>query len=534
MPTAARKWRVVAALLLVTAADVARSQYVAPVLPAIPRIDETTGAENRPLTRRWTVRPEITLREAYTDNAFIGTGTPRSDWVTQVTPGIRIDGRSPRLAASLNYAPSAIYYARNPDGNDFVNNLDAFGRVEAVERFFFVEARGRIGQDFVNPFAAQPVDLTTATPNRREIRSFSLSPYVRHEGTVLEYELRNSNTWTDSTTAGLGKFRTEHWTGHIARPVRLFGASLEFDHTDISYYDSLVDRGDDKSRLYRARLYWQPDPAWRLSVSGGEEENNYVLQQTQRSSIYGGALAWRPSARTSGDLEYEHRFFGPSRLARLNHRTPLSAWSVAYSRDTSTFQQEALRLPPGNTTELLDAVFAARVPDPDQRRALVEQFINTSGAPAFLANSLAFYTQRVYLREGVDASVAFIGKRNSIAFTAFATENSDISADALGLLPDAILLARRIKQRGFGTYAQHSLTPTTSIGARASRINSRQEQPAELDSRNDYFSLTLNHTMSPKTFAFTGVSVSRFHSEDPLATPNQDVNTAFVGLTHRF
>ena len=535
MPTAARKGRVVAALLLLTAAEVARSQYVTPVLPAIPQqAADPTLPQNRTETRRWTVRPEITVREAYTDNAFIGTGTPRSDWVTQVTPGIRIDGRSPRLTASVNYAPSAIYYARNSEGNDFVNNLDAFGRLEAVEKFFFVDARARIGQDFVNPFVAQPVDLTTATPNRREIRTYTLSPYVAHQGADLEYELRNSNIWTDSTTAGLGKFRTQQWSGHIARPVRLFGASLEFDHTDISYYDSLVDRGDDTSRLYRARLYWQPDPAWRLSVSGGEEENNYVLQQTQRSSIYGGAIAWRPSARTSADLQYENRFFGPSRLARLDHRTPLSAWSIAYSRDTSTFQQEALRLPPGNTAGLLDAVFAARIPDPNQRRAAVDQFIAASGAPASLANSLAFYTQRVYLREGVDASVAFVGKRNSIAFTAFAAENSDISADALGLLPDAILLARKIKQRGFGTYAQHSLTPNTSILARASRINSRQEQPAVLDSRNDYASLTLNHTISPRTYAFTGVSASRFYSEDPLVTPNQDATTVFAGLNHRF
>lgn len=519
---------------MLSAAEAARSQYVTPVLPAIPQVGATTVAGDRLETRRWTVRPEITLREAYTDNAFIGTGTPRSDWVTQVTPGIRIDGRSPRLTVDFNYAPSALFYARNSEGDDFVNNLDAFARLEAVEKFFFVEAKGRIGQDFINPFAAQPVDLTTATPNRRETRTFSLSPYFRREGTQLEYELRNSNTWTDSTTAGLGKFHTEQWSGHISRPVRLFGASLEFDNTEIRYYDSLVERGDDRSRLYRVRLYWQPDPAWRLSASGGEEENNYVLQQTQRSSIYGGALAWRPSPRTSGDFEYENRFFGPSRLARLSHRTPLSAWSVSYSRDTTTFQQEVLRLPPGNTSALLGEVFAARIPDLNQRRAVVEQFVTASGAPAFLANSLAFYTQRVYLREGVDASVAFLGKRNSIAFTAFAAESSDISADALGLLPDAILLARRIKQRGFGTYAQHNLTPNSSIVARASRINSRQEQPAELDSRNDYFSLTMNHTASPKTILFAGVSANRFYSDDPLVTPNQDATTVYVGVNHRF
>jgi len=508
MPTAARRWRALAGLLVTIAANV----------PAA----------------NWTVRPEITLRETYTDNAFIGVGTPTSDWVTQVTPGIRIDGRSPRLTANLNYAPSAVFYARNSEGNDVINNLDAFGRLEAVEKFFFVEAAGRINQTFITPFAPQPGDIAITSPNRLETRTFSVSPYVRHEGRNLEYELRSANTWTNSDSDSLGKFRTDRWTGHVGSPVRRFGWTLEFDHTDISYYDAAINRPEDKARLYRGRLYYQPDPAWRLSASAGSEENNYVLQQMQRTDIYGAAIAWRPSARTSADIEYEKRFFGPSRLVSFNHRTPLSSWTVRYSRNTSTYQEEVLRLPPGNTTALLDAAFTARIPDPAQRRAAVEQFQTTSGTPAFLANSLAFYTQRVYLREGVDASVAFVGKRNSISLTAFAAESSDISADVLGLLPDPIQLARRIKQHGFGVSAQHSLTPSTSIVASGSRIFSQQEQPTEQESRNDYVNLTLNHSISPRTVAFAGVSVIRFDTDDPAAVRNQDATSAFVGLNHRF
>jgi uncharacterized protein (PEP-CTERM system associated) len=481
----------------------------------------------------WTVRPEITLRETYTDNAFLGLGTPRSDWVTEVTPGIRIDGRSPRLTANLSYAPSALFYARNSEANDVINNLDAFGRLEAVERFFFVEAAANISQSFLTPFAPQPGEIAIATQNRVENRTLSLSPYVRFEGRDLEYELRNRNTWTTNST-DLGDIRTRRWTGHVGSPVRRFGWALEFDASDISRYNLLIPRPDDKARLYRARLYYQPDPAWRLSASAGAEENNYILNQTQQTTIYGAALAWRPSARTSADLEYENRFFGPSRLARFDHRTRLTAWRVTYSRNTSTYQEELLRLPPGSTTALLDSVFAANIPDPDQRRAAVEQFMRSSGTPASLANPLAFYTQRVYVREGVEASVALLGKRNSITFTAFAAESSDIAADALGLPSDALLLSRRIKQRGFGAYAQHRLTPSTSIGANASRSWSRQEQPADFETRNEYFNVMLNHTVSPKTTTFAGVSVSRFESEDPGFIPTQDANSVFVGLNHRF
>src|SRR5262249_59552718 len=112
----------------------------------------------------------------------------------------------------------------------------------------------------------------------------------------------------------------------------------------------------------RPRLYWQPDPAWRLSASGGTEENNYILGEMQRTSIYGGAIAWRPSTRTTADLEYENRFFGPYRLARFTPRTRLTPWSLSYSRHYSTYQQEDPRLAPRGTTSHLAAGFRPPLP----------------------------------------------------------------------------------------------------------------------------------------------------------------------------
>jgi hypothetical protein len=140
----------------------------------------------------------------------------------------------------------------------------------------------------------------------------------------------------------------------------------------------------------------------------------------------------------------------------------------------------------------------------------------------------------VFLNEIVDASFAIIGARNSITFTAYAGETSQISADALGILPDALLLASVIRQRGFATYVDHKLTPSTTIGARAMRVYSDQVQPVSFPSRNDYFNLLLTHTATPKTTLFTGVAISRFHTDNPLFNPNWNSNSVFVGLNHRF
>ena len=80
-----------------------------------------------------------------------------------------------------------------------------------------------------------------------------------------------------------------------------------------------------------------------------------------------------------------------------------------------------------------------------------------TGTPARLSSSLAFYTQRVYLREEIEASFGILGVRNSITFTAFYAESSNISADALAFLPDASSSPTAFDERGFGVRADHKL-----------------------------------------------------------------------------
>ena len=58
---------------------------------------------------------------------------------------------------------------------------------------------------------------------------------------------------------------------------------------------------DQASRLYRGRLFFQPDPGWRFFASGGREANNFLLQEWRREAIYGAGLHWRPGPRTRAE-----------------------------------------------------------------------------------------------------------------------------------------------------------------------------------------------------------------------------------------
>lgn len=486
---------------------------------------------SNPVAAKWTVSTDISLRETYTDNTTLSASTRQSDLITQITPSIRLDGSGARFKASLNYSPSAIFYARNSSADRIANSLNAFGTLEALEKFFFVDVNGVINQGYVSPLGAQPADITTISSNRVETRTYGISPYVKGQaGNAFSYELRNRNTWTNSNNSALADVHVTQWTGRAASPIVLFGWALEYDQNGIAY--TSLDRPGYDSRLYRGRLFFKPDVDLRLSASAGREENNYVLQEKRSYYIRGAGALWKPGPRTTAELEYEKRYFGPYRLARLDHRTRLTAWTLTYSRNASNYQQELLRLPPGNTAALLDAIFAARIPDPVERQAAVEQFMRTTGSPAFLSAPLAFYTQQIFLQERLEASVAIVGKRNSVIFTAFRTASSALSSGVDTVLPDAFTPGNRITQRGFGVNTSHQITPLTTLGAGARRTLARQE-PSTLDARNDYFTLSLTRTLSPKTTSFAGLSYSAFGS-GPGASNYSNARSAFVGLNHRF
>jgi uncharacterized protein (PEP-CTERM system associated) len=524
-----RQWRrVIAATLFLSAVPQSGAQSPYGPVPA-PALPDTTAASG------WTITPDITVSETYNDNPRLApSGGERHDFITQVTPGLRIDGRGPRLRGYFDYRPSALLYARNSSDSRLINRLSSFATVEAIDNFFFLDVNGQVTQNFISPFGARPVDLSIDTSNRTETRSFGLSPYVRGMlGRGYGYELRNRNTWTRTDTSLIGNVHSQEWTGRLASPVTRFGWALEYEDRKVDQERFTVQR-DLETRLARGRLFYQPDYAWRFSFSAGREENNYrSFSEMDSFSIRGAGVTFTPSARTSADLQYERRFFGPYRLARLTHRTRLTAWNIRYLRSASDFQQEVLRLPPGFTLPLIDAIFAARIPDPVERANAILQFYGASGTPLFLSEPLAFYTQQIFLQERLEASAGIIGVRNSITFSVFASDGTRLTEGLSGVLPDAFLLGRRIKQKGFGIRMDHKVTPSTTAGVSATRTQSEQLDPSTVDSWNNFLAFTLNHRVSPKTTTFAGVSRSGFKTQAVTVT-DRTAHTAFVGLRHRF
>jgi len=483
---------------------------------------------------KWTVTPDITVRETYDDNASLVEAPTEGTYITEIIPGIHIAGSGARFKGNLDYRANGIIYSNNSSENRIANYLNATATLEAIEKFLYVDAFGYIDQTYLSPFGPRPANVTTITPNRTETSTYGISPYVQgNAGNAFTYSLRYRYSNYQTNNSALPYTQTDEWIGRAESPIGLFGWGLDYEDSNISYNKFNI--GDQFSTLYRGTLYYQPDPALRLNVDGGWEENNYFALETRSNSIYGGGFSWKPSPITSAEYQYEERYYGPSHLANLRYRSPLSVWTLSYVRHATTQQQSLLTIPAGSTAALLDAIFTSSIPDPAERQAAVTQFIQTRGLPAFISGPISFYTLRPFLEERADASVALLGKLTTVMLFAFGSKTQAFAAACPSGVPDAVCPAQGapLWQRGFGIGASRQLSGSTYLSASGTRTYARQDEPIAAESRNDSFYVNLNRTLSPKTNAFVGFGYTRFTSEIPTSSTSQS-RSAFAGLYHRF
>jgi uncharacterized protein (PEP-CTERM system associated) len=464
-----------------------------------------------------------------TDNANLApSGQEKGDAILQGTAGISASREGARLKVNATYAPTGIIYVDGTSSNRWVNTLSASGSLEAVEDFFFIDARASISQQFVSPFGPTPTDLATATSNRTNVTTLGVTPYIRGRfaATGMTYLVRNDSNWTDASGTGTGWAYSNSTVARLDSAPAKVSWGLEYNRRNTNYAGQSGFVND----AFRGRLYWTPDPQFRIYAIGGYETNNYSVTN-QSGAIYGGGLDWRPSERTTVAGYYEERFYGPSYQANVTHRTPLSFWALRASRIDSTYPQQVQTLAPGNTATILDSLLVARFPDPVERQAEVQRLIQTLGLPAVLVAPQAFYTQTVFVNEQISLTAGLSGARNTVTFTVFTGYSEQIPATLNTEVQGAFAAATKIDQRGASGNWSHRLTPLTSLNFLASRTETLARQPTGSESTTDRFVLNLSRPLGPKTNGSVGLRYTIFDSN---VSNDYTEAAVFAGVNHRF
>lgn len=482
---------------------------------------------------RWSIEPAVEARATWTDNvAFEQRGDRKDDVLVELTPSVRLLGIGRQLRISGSLGLTAVGYVNDTRDERVLPTVDLTANLEAIERFFFVEAgvvSRRGAEDVFGPRPDGAADLNTVTTTQHRV----VPSFQGRLGGSVDYQLRSANSWTSVSGARTetdGAYLGEHSLRFERRPAP-FGWALALARSDTRFESqsppsATIDSG-------RLSLSYAFSPGLSFGLRGGYEKTNLVVRDNEQT-IVGAELRWRPTERTALEAFGEERFFGTGWRLRFDHRMPRLAWSLAMGRDVATFPQAFLTLPPtDNVAALLNAAFTTRFPDEAERNRVVADLIARQGLPSSLATETTLFSQRASILTSRTATIVLIGVRNSLALSAFASKTEE--------LPDSIFVsaptgAGNVKQEGASMTLSHQLTPLAALNLTAARTRVQGigiDQGPE--SKQTSARIQLTQQLGPRSSAFVGSRRQRFKSNEVVTAAGDARETAaFVGLSHRF
>jgi uncharacterized protein (PEP-CTERM system associated) len=494
----------------------------------------------------WRVTPSITAEETYTNN-FRLAEDKESSFITRVSPGVALRGEGRRFNADLNYRLDGLAYSADTDSNRFDNSLFGRASLEAVENFFFIDTRASIRQQFLSPFGAQQTDTSSDSNNRYTASTYGISPYIKGRlFSDITYSLRNDASWTNSgnidnssisnsTTDGF----TNEITGRIETPIKTFGAALEYNREDTDY-----DSGRElKTEIKRGIGYYRVDQSLVVSARGGHENNDFGGGE-ESGAVYGFGLNWNPSARTSFDGFWEHRYFGSSYQLNFMHRQRRTVFRLRASRDISNFNNN-LNFTGLSNADFLSAIARSVDPSatPQDVAIVVDKLLTNLNLPRNGLVSSALFSEDATIQQRLEAALVLEGVRNIVTFSVYSTKNeSATSGNTTFLIPGVIgstnpfVQVQDLKQRGASVAWALRVTPLMSATTTLTRLYSTASEPSDFKTTQDTLGLRLTRTLSTKTNGWTGLRFTRSSSDTDVNGVGLDYNEAaiYAGIDHRF
>lgn len=497
------------------------------------------------LAENWSFVASAGATETFTNNVNLSArGQSESDFITSLTAALAINGEGARVKLNGSIAATGLLYASQTENNSIAPSVNLTGRLEAIEKFFYIDAQANVSQTFNSPFGPQPGNIVNATGNRYTSQTYTLSPYIqgRFAGSNVSYQLRDDNIWTLASQFGDSSVDTPNTYlnrlyGSVSSPAAPWGWTLEYTGTRYVPSGEGDLYGSYTVQIGRAIMSYQFDPQLQVSARGGYEKTRFPLTGTD-DFVYGAGVQWYPTDRTQLVGLWEQRFFGSSYSVEFSHRMPRTAMRASFARGLNTYPQNALSIPAGaNVASFVDAAFTTRIPDPAERALAVQQFVAQSGLPPTLASPVNIFSVGVLLQDTASASLVLIGVRNSLAFNVFYTKSNAISGTG-SVLPPALQFGQNNTQTGGGVSLAHRLSGLTNLTASATysttTSNATEGLFADTRSNDGHLSLDLGHQLGPKTSVSTGVTYSRFAPSGGVGASNSSAYSVYAGINHTF
>lgn len=477
----------------------------------------------------WQVRPALSIGEHYSDNVSLAAkGSERSEWTTRISPSIAVSASTARLRLEATYSPELLYRA-NQATTDLSHFLNAVANAELWSRTLFLDVRGGISQQNVSALGPQSDSNINTTSNRTSIRTFSVSPYVRHEfGLDAIGQLRythdavhqggnasaSSNSTSDRLEAKIFSgpaFKLITWSANAnVSKVEYSRTGQEVDAQSYSF---------SAGRLISSEL--------RLNGTIGYEDSGYPTASggDLKGKFWSVGPEWTPTERTRIAATFGRRYFGPSRTLSVSHRARRLFFSADYNESVTTtranFTTPFLTLDPVLINNFCQGLFS----DPALRAQCVLDVTRQLTIP------VDFLTDSLFLEKRLQAQFGIQGVRNTVIGSLFSSNRESIMTTAAVGGGGDFNTSQNIKQTGGSVSWSSRLTQT--LGANAS-LSVTRNSFGGLNRSDRLTTLRLGMTkeFSPKVNG--ALSVTRVKNDSTAASTSYDENAISATLGLRF
>jgi uncharacterized protein (PEP-CTERM system associated) len=472
--------------------------------------------------------PYIAASETYSSNMGLTGVAPERGWITDLAPGIRIDGAGARLDAFLDYRRDNLFYQGNSQWNRKQNLLNSYATLEAIDRWFYVDASANIVQRNLSVFGPISASGTNATSNLVETTTTQVAPYVKGRfGNVADYLLRFNAVDSRSDDPTLANTRVDQLVGSLKNSATAGALGWFSDVSATNVRNNVI--GDRDDTRFRAGVVGSVGPHIHLTASSGRETTNYASTSRESSATPGAGIEWSPSKRTQFAGLREKRFFGYGHNVLLTHHTAMTAWRYTNTKDVAILPTLLAGYNPGAVNELMSDLLEASIPNPEDRKRAVRARMETLGATADLPGGGGVQTSRFYLDHIQEGSAAFLGIRNTLVLVVRQRDQQLLPFSPTAV--DNFTTAAEIRERSTSLAWLYRLTPVTTFNLSAGRLKSKGMDVADLSSTQNTETAALNFRLAPKATASIGARRTYTNS---TVTGSIRENAVVGSLTQRF
>ncbi|MES2353879.1 MAG: TIGR03016 family PEP-CTERM system-associated outer membrane protein [Pseudomonadota bacterium] len=363
----------------------------------------------------WRVDPHLTVTETYTDNvALARSGQEKSDFITEITPGISAIGKEGRSHVRFDYSPQILLYAQGNQPNRVNHLLSTEGKMELAQNWLFLDGGANLSRENASLLGPISVSNDVGTQNQTSIRTYHLSPYIVNKfGPYANYEIRYQRDGVSSSSDSLSNSQSNKYSINVESgpAYNRYKWAVKLFKEDVDY-TTAADQG---SRIANFDFSYFLTPRFALTATEGYEKYNFLTTGDKPQGNYWSAgINWQPSSLTNLKLSGGEHYYGRTYALDFMHRSHAFLWQASYNESVTTSRANFLMTDTIGTFNSLDKLLSNQFPDPLDRARRINFLIERFGLDVF--NVL---NNQTFLEKRGDASVTWYSGKTTFVLSVF-------------------------------------------------------------------------------------------------------------------